>query len=345
MGLRGAAIATSINQLLTPLLLLGIMAGTCCFRRLKESMIAVSAEVEINNNEDEKDEFLFRGKTSAEFVADDNSMQRHSDPFLKCWQGWSIDALNAREMIEFLRLGGAGLVMIMEWWASEIAILMSGLSDGSQGLSAMSLYQMTNSFCFMFSKGFEVSTSTRVGIALGAARPRSAQRAAAVGPGLAFLESSVLAVLLLFNRHNIPLLFTGTATVAARATAARVTTTYPFLACYIIADATSSSLGGAITGCGRQRFAALVVIVAYGVIGLPVCALLAFRYQRGYLGIVFGMTLGTFLQCCGNAVITFCTDWKKESIAAVERTKRKSTPLVIELPLPLSQCDDTVSSQ
>jgi len=134
------------------------------------------------------------------------------------------------------------------------------------------------------------------------------------------------------NRSRIPLLFTGAATEAARATAARVTATYPFLAFYIIADATSSCLGGAITGCGRQRYGAIIVIVAYGMIGLPTCALLAFRYKHGYLGIVFGMTLGTFLQCCGNFVITVCTDWDKESIMAVERIKGKNTSRATESP-------------
>lgn len=338
MGLRGAALATSINQMLTPLVLLSIMIDPCSFRFLKEPMKVTSVGTEIVDDAAEKDTFINQGDSrNTEVEGEGKSRDIQLDSFLMCWQGWSVEALNRGAMMDFLRLGGAGLVMIMEWWASEIAILMSGSSDGSQGLSAMSLYQMTNSFCFMVAKGFEVSTSTRVGVALGAAQPKSAQRAATVGPGLAFFESSVLAVLLLLNRSTIPLLFTGTATEAARATAARVTATYPFLAFYIIADATSSCLGGAITGCGRQRYGAIIVLVAYGMVGLPTCALLAFRYKHGYLGIVFGMTLGTFLQCCGNFVITMCTDWDKESIAAVERIKGKNTSLTKESPALFSQ--------
>ena len=42
-------------------------------------------------------------------------------------------------MLEFLRLAAGGLVMIMEWWASEIAILMAGVADGAIGLSTLAL--------------------------------------------------------------------------------------------------------------------------------------------------------------------------------------------------------------
>ena len=70
----------------------------------------------------------------------------------------------------------------------------------------------------------------------------------------------------------------------------------------------------------------MVVIVAYGFIALPICALLAFHYGKGYLGIVFGMTLGTFLQCCGNATIALSTDWNAESHRAVERNKLRVKP-------------------
>ena len=85
--------------------------------------------------------------------------------------------------MEFVWLGAAGLVMVMEWWASEIAILMAGMTDGAAGLSIMALYQTTNSFCFMFSLGFQVSAGTRVGQSLGQARPLTAWHAARVASG------------------------------------------------------------------------------------------------------------------------------------------------------------------
>ena len=65
--------------------------------------------------------------------------------------------------------------------------------------------------------------------------------------------------------------------------------TYPFLAVYVVCDAVSAALGGGLTGAGNQRLAAVVVLGSYGVVGLPICALLAFGLGAGYIGIVVGI--------------------------------------------------------
>jgi len=107
--------------------------------------------------------------------------------------------------------------------------------------------------------------------------------------------------------------------------AAHVSRTYGYLSVYVVGDAVSAAFGGATTGCGRQRFAACVVIGSYGAVALPLGYFLAFRVGRGYLGIVAAMTLGTCLQCAGNAAITWTTDFPAEAAAAVERVRKHGT--------------------
>jgi len=254
--------------------------------------------------------------------------------YRQCWakkhedEGLQVrcaEVFDPTEVAVFMRLAGAGLVMVMEWWASEIAILMGGAVDGAVGLATLSLYQTTNSFCFMFAKGFEVSTSTRVGVLLGSGDADGAKEAAAVGPCLAFLLSSCLGCLLLLGRHDIPTLFTGTATDEALDLSQRVSFTYAYLCVYVVGDAMSTCFGGALTGCGRQRFSALVVLLAYGVVALPLAATLSFVFGKGYLGIVFAMTLGTWVQCSGNAALVAATDFKSEAASAAQRAQASTT--------------------
>lgn len=74
-----------------------------------------------------------------------------------------------------------------------------------------------------------------------------------------------------------------------------------------------------------HRFAAIVVVVAYFIVALPLCAYLGLTREMGYIGIVAGMTLGTWLQCGGNGVIVWLTNWESESLIAVQRAQENQT--------------------
>ena len=57
----------------------------------------------------------------------------------------------------------AGMLLVTEWWASEIVVMTGGLlpGDAQRQLSAMSIYQAVNSLCFMLPLGFGVAVTTR----------------------------------------------------------------------------------------------------------------------------------------------------------------------------------------
>ena len=56
----------------------------------------------------------------------------------------------------------AGLLMISEWWASEVAVMAAGLlPDPQRQLSAMAIYQNTNALCFMIPVGLSIACATR----------------------------------------------------------------------------------------------------------------------------------------------------------------------------------------
>jgi len=76
----------------------------------------------------------------------------------ECWRQW----------VPFLKLGLPNLLMMSEWWASEIIIFMSGaLPDPEVQMGAMSIYQNLLALCFMLPAGVREACSTIVGNAVG----------------------------------------------------------------------------------------------------------------------------------------------------------------------------------
>ena len=98
----------------------------------------------------------------------------------------------------------------------------------------------------------------------------------------------------------------------------------PLLALYVFADGIQTALNGTIKGCGRQALIMPVVLVAYWVVGLPLAYHWAFDENCtnlcGDVGLVSGMTTGTWVHMLILAVLVLCsTNWPKEAEKAHAR--------------------------
>ena len=208
----------------------------------------------------------------------------------------------------FLRLGLPGVVMMFEWWASEINILASGLLPSpALALASLSVYQTVNAVCFMLPLGASVAGATRIGKALGRGDAAAARRAALVCYAVGVSFASGAAVLLLLLRGALPALFTPDADVRAL-----VSTVLLPLALYVVADASQVCCGGVLQGCGRQRQGMPVVLVAYYVVGLPAACALGFGAGWGVIGMVCGMLAGKLLHAACFLLLVRRTDWEAE---------------------------------
>ena len=149
----------------------------------------------------------------------------------------------------FLRLGLPGVVMMFEWWASEINILASGLLPSpALALASLSVYQTVNAVCFMLPLGASVAGATRVGKALGRGDAAAARRAALVCYVVGVSFAAGAAVVLLLLHGAIPALFTPDDDVRAL-----VSTVLLPLALYVVADASQVCCGGVLQGGCRQK--------------------------------------------------------------------------------------------
>ena len=80
----------------------------------------------------------------------------------KTWSGWSSQCLVKWK--PFLYLGLPSMVLVSEWWASEVAVLSAGyLAQPQLSLSAMAIYQNSNALAFMLPAGMAVRLLHTVG--------------------------------------------------------------------------------------------------------------------------------------------------------------------------------------
>lgn len=236
---------------------------------------------------------------------------------------WSTMRLAvSRGIGQYLGLALPGIVIISEWWASEVAIFLSGLFENAAvTLGAMTLYQSINTFCFMLPVGFSVSGGTRVSTWLGAGRATLAARASAVSVAGAAVVSTVMGVVLYVTPHTFfPSLFAPDE-VDLYTQAGEL---MPLLALYVFADGVQTALNGTIKGCGLQAYVMPVVVAAYWVVGLPLGYHLAFDENChafcGDFGLVTGMTTGTWVHMLMLALMVLCgTNWTKEADKAHSR--------------------------
>merc|ERR1719450_664335 len=112
--------------------------------------------------------------------------------------------------------------------------------------------------------GFGIATSIRVGNHLGANSPSQARTASCIGIFFSFVSSVIIAIFLYFTRDVIPRLF-----VADEGIQQLASDTVWMLALYQVFDACTGVFQGIFRGSGQQVVAAIIVFIAYWVIGLP----------------------------------------------------------------------------
>ncbi|XP_019706670.1 protein DETOXIFICATION 40 isoform X2 [Elaeis guineensis] len=244
------------------------------------------------------------------------------------WTGFSWQAFSG--LSEFLKLSTASAVMLcLETWYYQILVLIAGLLDNPQlALDALSVCMTISGFVFMISVGFNAAASVRVSNELGAGNPKSAAFSVVVVTSLSFTIAVIIAVVILCIRDYLSYIFTEGETVAHA-----VSELTPLLAITLILNGIQPVLSGVAVGCGWQAFVAYVNVACYYIVGVPLGALLGFKFNLGAKGIWSGMIGGTLMQTLILIWVTFRTDWNKEVNEAIKRLNKwedKKKPLLAD---------------
>lgn len=239
-------------------------------------------------------------------------------------------ALSYRGIWQYLGLALPGVVIVSEWWASEVAVFLAGrlVPSPDIAIGAMTIYQTINTFCFMLPIATSVAGSTRVGNLLGAGKTKEAAFASYISIVVAALVAGTMSLILWFTPHTaFPYFFTPDPGVVLE-----TSHVIPLLAIYVFADGIQSSFNGIIKGCGRQVITMPVVVVAYWVVGVPLAYYLAFvrtggsmsnpSFFSGVRGLVLGMTAGTWVHMILLGILVVGTiNWDHEVLRAKARIR------------------------
>lgn len=220
----------------------------------------------------------------------------------------------------YLKIAIPNLLMMSEWWSSEIIIFLSGtLLNPDLHISCMSIYQNVNGLCFQFSNGMQITCCARVGNFLGNHNITSAKMAAKVSPLLTFVLSLTLSSILLGFRHKIGHIFSNDMQLIDTLSVILIP-----LSVYVVGDGVQAALTGVIRGVGKQYIAGPIVIVCYFIIGLPIACFLAFYMHLGILGLCIGTCIAKYIHMITYLVVVTRLDWEDELVITKERLSKIS---------------------
>ncbi|KAJ0545385.1 putative multi antimicrobial extrusion protein [Helianthus annuus] len=219
-------------------------------------------------------------------------------------------------MKQFFSFAIPSAVMIcLEWWSFELLVLLSGLLPNPElETSVLSICLNTIDTLYAITYGFAAAVSTRVSNELGAGNPRGARVAVNAIMILAVVETSIVSMIVFFNRHIFGYIFTNEKEVVDY-----VTKITPLLCVNIIMDSLQGNFSGIARGVGWQHLGAYVNLAAFYFVGIPVGAFLGFYTSLRGEGLWIGILVGVIIQVILLSVVTFCTDYEKQATKARER--------------------------
>jgi len=224
----------------------------------------------------------------------------------------------------------SSLIMVSEWWAAAVTVFMAGsLASSSEDpeaatvlnertLSAMSIFQNVNGLFYMIPLGIQQAVSTRVANATGAGDPRQGKRSSVCGLAVSFCMSLLFATIMVSCRRLIGGAFAPDDEELVNLLASLMW----LMALYHICDGGCAVLAGVLTGVGRQRSGAAIVVVCYFCIGIPVSYLCGYTFGLGVPGLVMGRLTGKVCHLIAYSFLVVTMDWQAQVEAAALLRKK-----------------------
>ena len=203
------------------------------------------------------------------------------------WRPWDRAALALSGLLQAARLGlPVGLTMSLEAGAFSISTWMAGWL-GREALASHQIVLNMAALAFMVPLGVSQGGSVRVGNLIGLGdipgMRRAVQASLLLGGGVMVLSAVTFTLL----RVELPGLYTDDAPVVLLA--AQI---FPLAAAFQLSDGIQVVAGGVLRGMGRPDAAALVNLVGYYAVALPVGYALGFVWQLGLVGIWVSLAAG-----------------------------------------------------
>ncbi|XP_009605026.1 protein DETOXIFICATION 33-like isoform X1 [Nicotiana tabacum] len=236
--------------------------------------------------------------------------------FPESWTGFSILAF--KSLWNFVKLSLASAVMLcLELWYFTVVILMVGwLKNPEIKVDAVSTSLDLQLWVLMITLGFNAAISVRVSNELGAGRPKAAKFSVVIAVITSTIVGVVFTVAVIATKNYYPRMFSDKPEVLHETSKLSY-----FLAATIFLMSIQPILHGVAVGAGWQYSVAIINVVCYYIIGLPLGACLGYIANIGVNGIWTGMLVGTLLQTLVLMYKMWKVNWRKEAIYAEERIR------------------------
>ncbi|MDD9938363.1 MAG: MATE family efflux transporter, partial [Myxococcales bacterium] len=203
------------------------------------------------------------------------------------WRPWDRTSFSLSGLAEIFRLGGpVGIQMALEAWAFSASTFMAGWIS-VEALGAHQVVLNMAALAFMLPLGISMAAATRTGNLIGLQDRPGMRRSVwlSIGLGAAAMCASSFAFVTL--RDVLPRLYTddrGVVVLAAQI--------LPLAGAFGIADGIQVVSGGVLRGMGRPNAAAVINLLGYYGLALPLAYGLGFVRGQGLTGIWSALVVG-----------------------------------------------------
>ncbi|KAJ9558400.1 hypothetical protein OSB04_013014 [Centaurea solstitialis] len=233
------------------------------------------------------------------------------------WKGFTVAAF--KDLVPVVKLSiSSGIMVCLELWYNAVLVLLAGyMANAEVAISAFSICLNINAWEFMISLGFLGAACVRVANELGRGNAKAAKFSIKVLLGTSIAIGSFFFVLCLVFGKKLAYVFTDDERVAD--TVADLSLLLSFS---VLLNSIYPVLSGVAVGAGMQGIVAVINLVCFYVIGIPLGALLGYLTDLQVKGIWIGMICGIVTQTFALVYLTWRTDWDDQVKKSLERLNR-----------------------
>ncbi|MFS8027609.1 putative multi antimicrobial extrusion protein [Helianthus anomalus] len=233
------------------------------------------------------------------------------------WKGFTFAAF--KDLMPLVKLSvSSGVMLCLELWYNAVLVLLAGyMANAEVAISAFSICLNISAWEFMIILGFLGAACVRVANELGRGNAKAVKFSIKVVLGTSTVIGVFFFVLCLVFRKSLAYLFTNDERVADT-----ISDLSLLLSFSVLLNSVYPVLSGVATGAGMQSTVALVNLVCFYLIGVPLGALLGYLTSLEVKGIWIGMMGGVLAQTITLIYLIWRTNWDDEVKKASERLKR-----------------------
>ncbi|HTV22234.1 MAG TPA: MATE family efflux transporter, partial [Polyangiaceae bacterium] len=227
------------------------------------------------------------------------------------WRRWRRDTFAWRGLLQTVRLGvPIGMQIAFEAWAFSIATFMAGWL-GRDAVGGHQIVLNLAALAFMIPLGVSQGAATRVGNLVGAGDAEGLRTAVKAAMLLGVAVMGPPALVFTWLQHELPSIYSSDPVVAQLASQV-----LPIAAAFQLCDGAQVVAGGVLRGMGRPDAGAVLSLVGYYVVALPLAYVAAFVWGYGLVGIWTSLAVG--LTIVASALLVLVRSAARHPLIALQ---------------------------